>query len=188
MPNWCWNHLEVSGDEIQLREFVEKSTTNIETSDKFSFNGTHPMPKEFENILTGSIDIDGKRCKKWRKIDGKEVEVTEKELTILREKYGADNWYDWNCKNWGTKWDACSPTISHNDIDYFAVSFDTAWSPPINWIDNIMQDFPDLSFTLEYEEPGIGFGGRLNAQFDGIWDDVNWELEYNEDGEIVPVL
>ena len=52
MPNWCLNHLEVSGDEIQLREFVEKSTTNIETSDKFSFNGTHPMPKEFENIST----------------------------------------------------------------------------------------------------------------------------------------
>ena len=38
MPNWCWNNLEVHGDEIQLREFVEKSTTNIERDDEFSFN------------------------------------------------------------------------------------------------------------------------------------------------------
>ena len=47
MPNWCWNHLEVSGDEIQLREFVEKSTKTIGTSDlrsgdEFSFEGTLP--------------------------------------------------------------------------------------------------------------------------------------------------
>lgn len=39
MPNWCWNHLEVSGDEIQLREFVEKSTIDIEKVEKL--NGLH---------------------------------------------------------------------------------------------------------------------------------------------------
>ena len=32
MPNWCWNSLNVSGDEIQLQEFVEKSLTKYETS------------------------------------------------------------------------------------------------------------------------------------------------------------
>ena len=134
MPNWCWNNLEVSGDEIQLREFVEKSTTNIESSDEFSFEGTLPR---------------GDR----------------------------KDWYDWSVENWGTKWDACESTICNNDINYFSVSFESAWSPPINWIDNIMQDFPDLCFTLEYEEPGMCFGGRLSAQYEVIWDDVNWDLE-----------
>ena len=43
MPNWCWNHLEVTGDEIQLREFVEKSVSIHEESDQcFSFEGTLP--------------------------------------------------------------------------------------------------------------------------------------------------
>ena len=142
MPNWCWNHLEVSGDEKQLQEFVEKSLVKDEHSliqsrlehDNFSFEGTLPR---------------GDR----------------------------KDWYNWSIANWGTKWDACEPNINHNDIDYFAVSFESAWSPPIAWIDNIMQDFPDLSFTLEYEEPGMCFGGRLSAQYEVIWDNFTWDLD-----------
>ena len=159
MPNWCWNHLEVSGDEIQLREFVEKSTINIERDDEFSFNGTHPMPEDL-NITKGTQTQD------------------EKEQAMLNKaRYGHTDWYDWRLDEWGTKWDACESGIDHNDIDYFAVSFDTAWSPPIYWIKNILKDFPDLCFTLEYEEPGMCFGGRLTAQHDKIWDDFNWDLD-----------
>ena len=159
MPNWCWNHLEVSGDEIQLREFVEKSTINIEENDEFSFNGTYPMPEDL-NITSGTQTQE------------------EKEQAILNEaKYGYTDWYHWRVAEWGTKWDACESHIDHNDINYFAVTFESAWSPPIAWIDNIMQDFPDLSFTLEYEEPGMCFGGRLSAQYEVIWDDFTWDIE-----------
>jgi len=133
MPNWCWNHLEVLGNEKQLQEFVEKSI-NAHEETEFSFEGTLPR---------------GDR----------------------------KDWYDWSLKNWGTKWDACEPDISHNDIDYFAVSFESAWGPPINWINNIMKDFPDLCFTLEYEEPGMCFGGKLRAQQDYLWEDNHWELD-----------
>tara|TARA_Y100001938_G_scaffold149911_1_gene238677 strand:+ start:1208 stop:1756 length:549 start_codon:yes stop_codon:yes gene_type:complete len=134
MPNWCWNHLEVSGDEIQLREFVEKSTINIKENDEFSFEGTLPR---------------GDR----------------------------KDWYNWSIENWGTKWDACEACINHNDIDYFAVSFETAWSPPIDWIENIMKNFPDLCFTLEYEEPGMCFGGKLFAQHERVFEDNHWDLD-----------
>jgi len=134
MPNWCWNHLEVSGDEIQLQEFVEKSTTNIEENDEFSFEGTLPR---------------GDR----------------------------KDWHEWSINNWGTKWDACESNIGNNDINYFTVSFDTAWAPPIDWINNILQDFPDLCFELEYEEPGMCFGGKLSAQYEVIWDDLHWDLD-----------
>jgi hypothetical protein len=163
MPNWCWNHLEVTGDEIQLREFVEKSTIDIERDDEFSFNGTHPMHEDL-NITKGTQTQD------------------EKEQAMLNKaKYGHTDWYDWRCEEWGTKWDACEPNIQHNNIDYFAVSFETAWSPPIAWIDNIMQDFPDLCFTLEYEEPGMCFGGRLSAQYEVMWDDNNWDIDQASD-------
>ena len=159
MPNWCWNHLEVTGDEIQLREFVEKSTINIEENDEFSFNGTYPMPEDL-NITSGTQTQE------------------EKEQAILNEaKYGYTDWYHWRVAEWGTKWDACESHIDHNDINYFAVTFESAWSPPIAWIDNIMQDFPDLSFTLEYEEPGMCFGCRLSAQYEVIWDDFTWDIE-----------
>ena len=133
MLNWCWNHLEISGDEKQLHKFVEKSTSAHKET-KFSFEGTLPR---------------GDR----------------------------KDWYNWSVENWGTKWDANEPYICHNDIDYFAVSFQSAWSPPINWINNILKDFPGLKFTLEYEETGMCFGGILTAQHDKIWDDDHWDLD-----------
>ena len=160
MPNWCWNHLEVTGDEKQLQKFVEKSTTNIERDDEFSFNGTYSMPKTLR--ITAGTHLSF-------------IEKIKKYINI--RLYGYDNWYNWSIANWGTKWDACESNICHNDIDYFTVSFDTAWSPPIAWIDNIMQDFPDLCFTLEYEEPGMCFGGRLLAQYETLWDDLHWDLD-----------
>ena len=181
MPNWCWNNLEITGDEIQLREFVEKSTINIEKNDEFSFNGTHPMPKEFNGIHTGATTINGVQYKQWREIDGKKIPVTDKEMKAYKDKYGHDNWYDWSINNWGTKWDACEPHINHNDIDFFSLTFDTAWSPPIEWISNIMEDFPDLCFNLEYDEPGCAFGGHLQAQWEILWEENTWDLEQASD-------
>ena len=160
MPNWCYNHLEVTGDEKQLQKFVEKSTTNIERDDEFSFNGTYSMPKTLR--ITAGTHLSF-------------IEKIKKYINI--RLYGYDNWYNWSIANWGTKWDACEPHINHNDINYFSVSFESAWSPPIAWIDNIMKDFPDLCFTLEYEEPGMCFGGRLLAQYETLWDDLHWDLD-----------
>ena len=160
MPNWCWNNLSVSGDEIQLREFVEKSTINIEENDEFSFNGTYPMPKTLR--ITAGTHLSF-------------IEKIKRYINI--KLYGHDNWYNWSIANWGTKWDACEPHIDNNDINFFSVSFDTAWGPPIEWIDNIMQDFPDLCFELEYDEPGMCFGGLLQAQYEVIWEDANWETD-----------
>ena len=177
MPNWCWNNLSVSGDEIQLREFVEKSTINIEENDEFSFNGTYPMPKTLR--ITAGTHLSF-------------IEKIKRYINI--KLYGHDNWYNWSIANWGTKWDACEPHIDNNDINFFSVSFDTAWGPPIEWINNIMQDFPDLCFELEYDEPGMCFGGLLQAQYKVTWEDAHWEtnsasdccegeVEFNDDWE-----
>ena len=160
MPNWCWNNLSVSGDEIQLREFVEKSTINIEENDEFSFNGTYPMPNTL-NITSGTHLSFIEKIKRYINI----------------KLYKHKDWYDWRCAYWGTKWDACEPHIDNNDINFFSVSFDTAWRPPIDWIDNIMEDFPDLCFELEYDEPGMCFGGLLQAQYEVTWEDANWETD-----------
>jgi hypothetical protein len=164
MPNWCYNHLEVTGDEKQLREFVEKSLVSPEKNEihdatEFIFNGTHPMPEEL-SITKGTQTQE------------------EKEQAILNlANHGYTDWYEWHIGEWGTKWDACEPYINHNDKDYFSVNFQSAWAPPIQWIDNIMKDFPDLSFILEYEEPGMGFGGRLTAEYEVIWDDFTWDID-----------
>ena len=177
MPNWCYNHLNISGNEKQLQKFVEKSITGIKENDEFSFNGTYPMPNTL-NITSGTHLSFIEKIKRYINI----------------KLYGHDNWYNWSIANWGTKWDACEPHIDNNDINFFSVSFDTAWGPPIEWINNIMQDFPDLCFELEYDEPGMCFGGLLQAQYKVTWEDAHWEtnsasdccegeVEFNDDWE-----
>jgi hypothetical protein len=91
-----------------------------------------------------------------------------------RRTYGYSSWYDFAIGEWGTKWD-----ISNGDGDYkikkvdagYSVTlyFDTAWSPPINFYDKLLE----LEFTVNamYYEPGVNFCGQY---FDG--DDETYEL------------
>lgn len=47
-----------------------------------------------------------------------------------------EGWYDWNCKNWGTKWNCWSSEIdelkTHSEIRFF-----TAWSMPVPIVKHI---------------------------------------------------
>ena len=164
MPNWCYNHLNVSGDKKQLQEFVEKSLTKYDDGeDRFIFNGTHHMAKELD-ITKGTQTQD------------------EKEQAILNlANHGYTDWYEWRLAEWGTKWDASDAVIQHNEEDLFSISFATAWCPPIEWVQNIMHKFPDLIFELEYDEEGMGFGGKLEAQHDMIWDHRMYDIGYASD-------
>lgn len=100
------------------------------------------------------------------------------ELTAQREynrnTYGYSSWYDFAIGEWGCKWD-----ISDGGGDYkikkikdgytVTLSFDTAWSPPINFYDKLR----DLEFDVNamYYEPGVNFCGQY---FDG--DEETYEL------------
>lgn len=74
-----------------------------------------------------------------------------------------DNWYDWHVENWGTKWDIDNTEPYDYNFDEDAANlfydFDTAWGPPIEFVQKISQDFPKLLFTLKYHEPGMAFAG-----------------------------
>ena len=70
------------------------------------------------------------------------------------ELYGKNNWYDWSCKNWGTKWNARYVEVYDNSI-----SFETAWSPCSPVISALAKQFPEAEFYYRYEESGVGFCG-----------------------------
>ena len=42
--------------------------------------------------------------------------------------------------------------------------FYTAWSPPIEFLQNVAVQWPTLLFVLEYEEPGVAFKGLAKFQ------------------------
>jgi hypothetical protein len=82
-----------------------------------------------------------------------------------------DNWYSWNVRNWGTKWDV---GVS-NDEEYpetelleesstsLAYSFNTAWGAPIPAIEKLSEQYPECEITLSFEEE-TGWGGEYVFQ------------------------
>lgn len=104
---------------------------------------------------------------------------TEKEFKkrIERHKklYGATDWYDFQTNNWGTKWDVKAAIIVQ-DENAIVYSFDSAWSPPAQWIGNVAPMFPELRFELEYLGEGNEFKGIIEAQGDD-YSDTPLEVE-----------
>lgn len=166
MPNWCSNTLEVRGDKEHLKKFVEKS---LNESGDFTMEGLLPTPKELTEMTSpvmwrgDETDLEGKAA-------------FEAEAKRIQETYGHADWYSWNTSNWGTKWDVAESHIGHIDDDLFIVSYDTAWSPNINYVKQVSKMFPDLEFRLSFMEPGCNFCGVAHC--------VNGEVEVAE-GDIL---
>jgi hypothetical protein len=153
MPNWCFNTLSVDGDASAITKFREWLKDEPLTLQKIK-----PMPTELEET-TSPVPA------------GQEDKSKE-----LIEKYGADNWYDWHVKNWGTKWDIEATDIDDASDTNIYYSFDSAWGPSLAATKYLSTLFPDLTFTHKYYETGIGFAGSLtvgNEDFDEIYHDAD---------------
>jgi len=101
-----------------------------------------------------------------KNLSEKDMQEGRQALDNIR-KYGYKDWYKWNISNWGTKWDACGENASIDDMgDSIEIQFDTAWAPPIQWIEKVELLFPDLEFELHYEEPGMCFKGVYSKGID----------------------
>jgi hypothetical protein len=189
MPNWCSNSLYVSGDSDKVKEFknwviTEVSVTEIVRDEQYNAvlgeNG-EPLTKEvmrerftFEKLFPTPLellaDVDPIPHK-----EGEDEEAYEARLEQLKEKYGHSGWYNWRVSNWGTKWDACESDWDLED-DGMTIHFQTAWAPPIGWLENVSAQFPELVFKMTFQEEGCGFCGRA----DGVDGMVEWQ-----DGEVV---
>lgn len=73
------------------------------------------------------------------------------------KKYGSTTWYDWCCRNWGTKWNACDPYVEHKEKGKAIAEFDTAWSAPVPIMCIIAKKYPDVKITLNYADEDIGY-------------------------------
>tara|TARA_R100000654_G_C2686835_1_gene127978 strand:+ start:964 stop:1641 length:678 start_codon:yes stop_codon:yes gene_type:complete len=177
MPNHCYTRISISNPTKKQEEILKQIKLDGGLCRYYK-----PFPKELDGIVNGNTTINGKSVRYWRDVDGKNVAIPEKELTKLKEKYGATNWYDWCLNNWGTKW-GCYDFGIDDDV----IMFTSAWSPIGETIIQMFaKDFP--SFHYEYEEE-TGWGAELDyeegeciffSQYDEPqWDEVD-EIETND--------
>ena len=168
MPNWVYNGLTAQGphDSVnKLKAQMNQPFTrvhdnwNMETGKREKKLVTYPNPVfAFWNIVKPT-DLEA-----YDKQPDHTLSITE------QLKFEGNDWYSWNIRNWGTKWDvAVSSEDKHPDTymeeteDEWTASvfynFNTAWGVPMPALTLLSSQYPDLLFTLSYEEE-TGWGGE----------------------------
>jgi len=141
MPNYVSVNIKVSGEEKIVNEFFSKCFNCKE----FDFDKIIPEPRTKEEC-----DPD---C----------IANANSHITIDNDRPWF-NWYDWHCKHWGTKWNACSCDLDRKNN---AFTFDTAWSLPVPVLSAMSKMFPELVFDIDWiEEQGVVDLGSVRIKDD----------------------
>lgn len=87
---------------------------------------------------------------------------------IPRPETEQENWYDWNCENWGSKWDVRDLQVEWEEADEIHLSFSTAWSPIVP----IFQHLEKLGFEVnaEYKDECYMFAGQYEGEVNTLFD------------------
>jgi len=159
MPNWCYNRLTIDTTTEGGKKLAKAFEPKYEDEDsKFlhakPFQDLLPCPKELlETQATFSKEPTNQQIRN-------------------KEKYGHTDWYSWNVANWGTKWDARVEDFDDSDPNQIYVYFETAWSPPVEFMKWFVSQHPDAYFRNEYDEEGMHFEGVTeNSKKDGFIDE-----------------
>jgi hypothetical protein len=166
MPNWCFNSLSIEGSaedisdiKAQLNKPFQRQHDqwNMETQQMELLDTNYSNPVfAFWNIIAPT------NIEAYNKQSDHSAPLAEQML------FKGDNWYDFNVRNWGTKWDvAVTDDDKYPDTELMeetetslAYRFNTAWSPPLPAIEALSTQYPNLEFNLSYEEE-TGWGGEV---------------------------
>jgi Ferredoxin-like domain in Api92-like protein len=184
MPNWVYNGLTIEGNPEEINKLVAQMNKpytqvhdnwNMQTQQMEKKLYTYPNPVfAFHNIYNHTEDNVPD-----------EIYVSQPVHTpnqSYEDMFSGNDWYSWNVRNWGTKWDVAV----HSDKEYSDTNvegpvpngenavvhynFNTAWSPPFPAIAKLSAQYPSLLFTHSYEEE-TGWGGECEflrgEQLDG---------------------
>ena len=164
MPNHCHNRVTFyahhsDGDESSNQ--IAKIKQIFE--DEECFTQIIPEP-DWANTPLMSSDV---QKYSWDKPKGKVGELPQyvedpwKRLVFKSSGQADDRWYDWRVQNWDTKWDAYDVNIVDDDPENLEVEFNTAWSPPEAICHALREQYPDVSISWFYDEPGCELAGYL---------------------------
>ena len=164
MPNHCHNRVTVHAPTMgaEARTHVAKIKAMFE--DENVFTQIIPEP-DWLNTPLMSKDV---KQYSFSKPKGKVGELPQyvdsaygKSLRFVSTGELDDRWYDWRLQNWDTKWDCYDVVVTDDDPDQVEIEFNTAWSPPEAICNELREQYPDLSISWFYDEPGCEIAGYL---------------------------
>lgn len=174
MPNHVYNTVTITGDEDDLLRL--KRLLSMPQPIQLSKGEFDNLIFNFHSLITPDQSI-------WDEYYGSKPKGQSLEESL---KFASNHWYDWNIRNWGTKWNAYDESISDNLSDesvksyYITYEFNTAWSAPAGIIEALAKKIHELklnvSFSWIYEEEQ-GWGGFIESTPDGnILEIDSWEI------------
>lgn len=161
MPNWCHNTLTVKSDDpADLARFVEAVKEHVDDD---------TLRKEYDS--TFFIGDEKPTFADWV-VTRRESRQPLSFETLVPCGTG-DDWYESHLTKWGTKWDANFDGAvvalggPEMDVDLttkangavetptvVVYKFDTAWSPPLPFVQSASELYPEIEFTLRWAEVG----------------------------------
>lgn len=153
MPNWVYNSVVITAD-------AEAGGT-IKDVDKLVDQVAKPYTIKTRDYTSGELsEHTVEEPFSFWNIARPEGEGLEKYEESLGTGGAMPYWYDWNCENWGSKWDASDVDFHDYGPDRKQYRFSTPWSPPISVLEKLSDQHPNLHIELEWEEEQ-GFGGTI---------------------------
>ena len=175
MPNHVYNTVTITGNEDDLLRL--KRLLSIPQPIQLSKGEFDKLIFNFHSLITPDQSI-------WDEYYGSEpIEGRSLEESL---KFASNHWYDWNIRNWGTKWNAYDKVVCHNlddesvDSYYITYEFNTAWSPPEGIMKALAKKIYelklDISFHWTYEEEQ-GWGGVVENTSNGDVVEIDsWDI------------
>jgi hypothetical protein len=193
MPNWVYNGLTIEGnkeDIAKLKAQLNQPFTRIHEN----------WDTDTNSFITKEVSFSNPVFAFWNIIKPTNLEAYNAPADS-NNMDNSNNWYPWNNRNWGVKWDvAISDGEEYPETELYDESdeslsyrFNTAWGIPNEALITLSSQYPDLSFTLEFEEE-TGWGGEMEilrgeiineSEYDSKCPDCDEHdtLEYCEDCE-----
>ena len=161
MPNWVYNSLSIEGSKeliADVKHMLNKPFKKSHDSWNMANNQMEVSETAYSNPIFAFHNIynhiqDGVSDEEYLKQPDHSLPLEESLM------FKGNHWYDWNVRNWGTKWevgvsdDDKYPETELMEEDETSLSYrlNTAWSPPVlnsilTWI---------LIYTIKKKQVGV---------------------------------
>ena len=164
MPNHVYNTVKLTGNYDDLN--ILKKLLSMPQPIQLAKGQLDFQDINFYSLISPDESI-------WEEYNGPKIMGRSLEESL---KFASNHWYDWNIRNWGTKWNAYDKVVCHNlddesvDSYYITYEFNTAWSPPEGIMKALAKKIYelklDISFHWTYEEEQ-GWGGVVENTSNG---------------------
>jgi len=207
MPNWVYNGLTIEGNPHSVKSLIKQ------------MNKPFDQKHDNWNVVTQEMEIKvttySNPIFSFNNIyNYKEAGITDevylgqppRDITFEEQmQFKTNDWYSFNVREWGTKWDVAVsddnkyPTTNMEEAangENYVVhyNFETAWSRPMEALIKLSKEYPELLFTLSYEEE-TGWGGEMEilrgeviseSEYDNMCRECEGTdcMEYNEEKEV----